>query len=508
MQAKLFEMDGMLKRIKAAKANKQKWESHLKECYQYAMPERETIDQHSPGQKKNQKRFDSTAVLALEDFSARMESSLVPAWRKWFKLEVGTEIPEENEQEVEEYLEEATDIIFDHINHSNFNAQIKETFLDLGVSTGCLIVEEGDGIETFLNFRSVSLSEVILERSARGIPETVWREVKVSVSDIQYIWPKAELTTAIQEKISADPTQEIKLIEGVAQDHKTRENISMLIDMEAKEVLYEEKLDVSPWIIFREATIPGEVYGRGRVMRCLDQIKVLNKFVENYLRSLEWQAHPIFTATDDSVRNPYNMSLRPGSINVVDSNDRGNPSLANLPVGGNPQLLEFAVVKWQDFIRQAMMSKPFGNIEESPVRSATEMSIRNADLQSVQGSAAGRLQTELVERLINNVAEILIRAGKLKPMKIDGKMVTIKFTSPIARQQDADELMTLMQGMEMMAGLDPNEVKREIKTEEIPEFIVDNLGLPSYFKRNDVEKEEYDAKMQEKMQAMMEQQNG
>lgn len=508
MQPKLFKMDDMLKRIKVAKANKQLWEHHLKECYEYAMPERETIDKHSPGQKKNQKRFDSTAVQALEDFSARMESQLVPAWRKWFKLEVGSEIPEENEQEVEEYLEEATDIIFDHLNHSNFNAQIKETFLDLGVSTGCILVEEGDGIETFLNFRSVSLSEVILERSAKGIPETVWREIKVTIADIQHIWPKAELTQSLKDKMASDPTQEVKLVEGVAQDHKTREYVSMLLDMESKEVLYEEKIESSPWIIFREATIPGEVYGRGRVMRCLDQIKVLNKFVENYLRSLEWQAHPLFTATDDSVRNPYSMSLRPGSITVVDSNERNNPSIAPISVGGNPQLLEFAVVKWQDFIRQAMMSKPFGNMEDTPVRSATEMSIRNADLQSVQGSAAGRLQTELIERLISSVAEILIRAGKLQPMKIDGKMVTIKFTSPIARQQDSDELMILMQGMEMLAGLDPNEVKRELKTEEVPEFIIDKLGLPTKFKRSDMEKQEYDQKMQQQMQAMMEQENG
>jgi hypothetical protein len=87
-------------------------------------------------------------------------------------------------------------------------------------------------------------------------------------------------------------------------------------------------------------------------------------------------------------------------------------------------------------------------------------------------------------------------------------MVTIKFTSPIARQQDADELMVLMQGMEMLAGLDPNEVKRELKTEEVPEFIIDKLGLPSYFKRSYMEKQEYDQKMQQQMQAMMEQQNG
>ena len=490
----------MLQRIKRAKSNKMQWEGHLKECYQYAMPERQTIDDFSKGAKKRQHVYDSTAIQALEDFASRMESMLVPSWRKWFKLEKGSEIPEDKVQQVEEYLEDATEIIFDHINHSNFNAQIKETFLDLGVSTGCIIVEEGDGIDTFLNFRSVSLSEIILERSARGIPESIWREIKVSVSDIQHIWPKAELTASINEKIERDPAQEIKLVEGIAQDHKTNKYISMLIDEEDKEVLYEEQLPTNPYIVFRESTIAGEVSGRGRVMKCLSDIKTLNKMVENYLRSLEWQAHPTFKSVSDGIINPFSMNIRPGANVPVNSAD----SLDVLNVGGNPQLLDYALKSYQDAIRQAMMSKPFGNIEETPVRTATEMSMRNSDLQNTQGSAAGRLQTELLERLINNVADILTKAGKLAPMKIDGKMVTIKFTSPIARQQDSDEVMVAMQLMEMYAGLDPEEVKREIKTEDLPGWLVDKMGAPASFKRSDAEKEEYDANEQAKLAAMAE----
>lgn len=508
MQPKLFSYEHMMKRIKSGKSNKELWTSHLRECYRYSMPERQTIDEFSKGQKKRQWVYDSTAIDALEDYSSIMESQLVPSWRKWFKLEAGSEIPEEEMQKVEEYLEEATDIIFDHINHSNFNAQIKETFLDLGVSTGALIVEEGDGIDSFLNFRSVSLSEVILERSARGIPETVWRDIKVAVADISYIWPKAELTQSLKDKIQRDPTIEISLIEGVAQDHKTREYVSLLMYPEEKEVLYEEKLEVSPWVVFRESTIPGEVYGRGRVMRALNDIKTLNKMVENYLRSLEWQAHPIFTGTDDGITNPFTLGIRPGQVVPVGSNDRGNPTLANLAVGGNPQLLDFAVKTYQDAIRKTMLSKSLGSIEETPVRSATEISIRNADAQSTRGSAAGRLQTELLERLISNIVNILMKVGKLQPMKVDGKMVTIKFTSPLARQQDSDEIMVTMQLMEMMQGLDPQEVKREIKTEELPSYLIDKMGAPAKFKRSEMEKQQFDAKMQKQMDAMMASEGG
>jgi len=82
------------------------------------------------------------------------------------------------------YLEETTDILFNHIKSSNFSSQIHESFLDLGVSTGAVIVEAGDGIQSSLNFRSVSLSEVMLEQTSSGICDTIFREFKVPVSDI------------------------------------------------------------------------------------------------------------------------------------------------------------------------------------------------------------------------------------------------------------------------------------------------------------------------------------
>ena len=489
MQPKLFDYEKMISRINKGRQNKQLWDSHLRECYRYSMPERQTIDEFSKGQKKRQYVFDSTAVQALEDYASRMESQLVPSWRKWFKLEAGTQIPDEQKQQVEEYLDQATDILFDNINYSNFNSQVKEAFLDLGVSTGAIIVEQGDGIDSFVNFRSVTLSDLILERSSRGIPETVWRDITVQAGDIKDIWPKAELTQELERKIEDDPSQDVKFIEGVAQRQEGG-YVSMLIYEEEKEVLFEELLDMSPWIVFRESTISGEVYGRGRVMKALPDIKTLNKMVEDHLRAASFTANPIYTATDDGVINPYSVRLKPGTVMPVGSNDNSNPTLRPLPIAGDYSVLQYDIASLQDTIRKAMLSKPFGNIEDTPVRSATEMSIRNADLQSSSGSAAGRLQTELLERLISNIVDILMKAGKIVPMKIDGKEVTIKFTSPMARQQDSDEIATVIQTMEMMQFLPPEIVQQKLKVEEVPHYLVDKMGLPSKFKRSELEQKQ------------------
>ena len=498
MQPKLFDYERMVKRINKARQNKKaQWESHLRECYRYALPESQTFDHFSPGQKKREYVYDSTAEYALEDYASRMESQLVPAWRKWFMLEAGSEIPEEKVAEVEEYLEEATDIIFHNINHSNFNGQIKETFLDLGISTGSIIVEEGDGIQSALNFRSVSLSEVIIEKSALGIVETVWREIKVNVQDIKYIWPNAELNDKLTQQLAENP--EVNLVEGVVKDEKTGKYITMLLDENNKDVLLEEEDDSSEWVVFRESTIPGEVYGRGRIMRALPDIKTLNKMVEDHLRAAAFTANPIFTATDDGIINPYTVTLQPGTVMPVGSNDRGNPSLAPLMSGGDYNVLQYDISRLQESIRTVMISKPFGSIQDTPVRTATEMSIRDADTQATSGSATGKLQTELLERLLNQVVKVLIRLGKLAPMKIDGKEITIKFTSPMARAQDADEIMQVMKTMELLAGLSPETVEQEIKIEALPHYLVDKMGVPKTFKRSDLEKK----KLQEQKQAQM-----
>jgi len=155
-----------------------------------------------------------------------------------------------------------------------------------------------------------------------------------------------------------------------------------------------------------------------------------------------------------------------------------------------------------------MISKPFGSIHDTPVRTATEMSIRDAETQATSGSATGKLQTELLERLLNQVVKILVRLGKLVPMKIDGKEVTIKFTSPLARQQDADEIMQFMKAMEILQAFPPEIIQREIKVEDGPSYIVDKMGIPKSFKRDDLEKQEFDKKQEAMMQMQIAAQGG
>ena len=492
----------VMKRVDAAKSKKSLWEQHLRECYRYAMPQRNTIDKWSKGAKKREYVFDSTAEDSLEDFATRMELELVPPNMNWMKLEVGSDMPEEKVDKNNEYLEETTEILFNHIKSSNFSSQIHEAFLDLGISTGAVIVEAGDGIQSSLNFRAVSLSEVILEQTSQGIVDTVFREFVVQAADIPETWPTAKLNEKLKQLIADKPTTEVELLEGVYAHDKGYQTI--LIHKEERDFLIDEQIESNPWVIFRESTIPGETMGRGRVMRALPDIKTLNLMVKQYLTSLEWWAHPTFTATDDGIINPATFSLRPGTVNPVGSNANDNPTLRPLVPAGKPEILIDGIGKLQDNIRRILISKPFGNVEDTPVRTATEMSIRNADLAKSSLGASGRIQNELLERLVARCVFVLKQAGKIAEFKVDGKEVAIKFTSPSSRSQDESQLAAIGRFMEMMQILPPELVNEEIRVEDFPAEVMDILGLPARFKRSDEEKQMRQQQAQQQAQQQQE----
>ena len=496
----MLNYEQIIKRYSAAKANKQSWETHIKDCYKYFMPERNTIDERQHGAKKREYVYDSTAQDSLEDYATRMESELIPSNINWMKLEAGSDIPEGEQDNVNEYLEETTDIVFNHIRSSNFSSQAHTAFLDLGISTGALIVEEGDNIQSALNFRCVSLSELYIEETQQGIVRTVFRDFKLPAGDIKDVYPKAKLPETLVQIITDKPEEEVALIEGTIWNGKDYDNVVLYPD--TKGILIQEIIESSPWVVFREATIPGETYGRGRAMTALPDTKTLNAMMRDYLIGSGYWNNPSWTATDDGVINPHNFRVKPGQVHTVGSNDSANPTIRPLDVGGMPQIAIDTMTRLQDSVRRMMISKPFGNIEETPVRTATEMSIRNADMAKTSLGASARIQNELMEALVARCVYILKRAGKIADFKVDGREVKIKYTSPSARMQDEQTLAAIGRFAEFMQILPPELVQQEIKIEEVPGLVLETLGLPNSLKRSDEEI----AQMQQQNQAQEQEQ--
>src|SRR5574343_328639 len=118
--------------------DRKRWETSWDEVAERCLPRRrgfKTSRDEQPfneGANKSEKIFDSTALLALERFSAAMESMLTPRTQQWHKL-TPIESSLKEDVEVSRYLDEVTRILFAvrYSPRANFASQANEIYMDL-----------------------------------------------------------------------------------------------------------------------------------------------------------------------------------------------------------------------------------------------------------------------------------------------------------------------------------------------------------------------------------------
>lgn len=481
-----------LKRYKQALGRKSLWVPHMRECYEYAIPHREGFFVTTPGQKKNTHLFDSTAIRGVKNFASKLQALLVPAWKEWTKLVPGSDIPKDEAEkpEVEVGLELATESIFTHINHSNFSSQVTEGFMDLAVGTMAMTCEESFGVDTVLEFNAVSMEELVLEEGPKGTIETVWREHKIAARNVARTWPNANPSVAVRKlaKASGKSDTDVVIVEGTVFDPDTGIYHHIAIEKKTEHLVFREDSEVTRWIVGRWFTGPGEIYGRGPVMDVLPDIKTANKVVEFILKNAALQISGMYTSRSDSALNPYTMRIAPGIVIPVESNETNNPTIRALERTGDMDLGFDVLVELRRNISHALLADK-ERPDTGPVRTATVEAIEDRDRVQEIGSNFGRLQTEIIEQTIKIVVHILQRRGKIPPIRVNGRQVTLKHTSPLARAQDQEELITLQQAMETLAPLGFETIALGVKVEDIPAWVIDKTGLDKRLKRPEADRE-------------------
>lgn len=447
----------IIKRFEVAKNRKVRWDELYEDALTYIAPHRETFfDEHEdvPGQEKSGRGvvYDSTGQDALQKFASNIQSSLTPPFRQWLFLKPGSVLA--GDDEIKKSLEQITEILFSHLQNSNFDTQIAESYLDLCIGTGALLVFKGTRDKPF-NFVNVPLSQLYLEEGVGGKADIAFRQSKLAVRNIQGTWEDADLGDSLTQKIKDNPDEKISIIEAtlpekvMLPDPETGKLIEtdgvryVVIAEKEKKILVEREQRSSPWIIFRWSTIPGEIYGRGPGIFALPDIKTLNKTKELLLKAASIAIFGMYTAEDDGELNIENIELGSGAIIPVSSNGGARaPSLQPLQPPGDPNLAQIIIQDLRNSVNNMMFADPLGPID-LPVKTATEVSLRQQELAKRIGAAFGKLQFELITPLVNRLLDILDELGliDLGPFRVDGANIAIQHVSPLALAQAEEELV-------------------------------------------------------------------
>ena len=168
-----------LERYEKAKAHRQNFVDLFEECYEFALPQRESFYFETAGQRRDDKIFDETAVVGVQEFASRLQSGLVPNFARWADLISGSEVPKEERDFVDNDLDEITEYVFEILQNSNFSQEVHEAFMDCAIGTGVMLIEEGDALNP-IKFTAIPLPKVMLNNGPDNKVDTVFRKRKIS----------------------------------------------------------------------------------------------------------------------------------------------------------------------------------------------------------------------------------------------------------------------------------------------------------------------------------------
>jgi hypothetical protein len=492
-------LESIVKRYDRAVSRRELWRSNMQDCYRYAIPDRELFTHQSPGQKKGQYIFDGTAQEAVQEFASRIQATICPPWREWSRLVAGPALPPEirESDELALQLEQQTEIFFSYIHHSNFVLKAHEAFQDLSVGTGaitCELNEQRNG----LVFTSIPPPLLAIEEGPTGLVETTFMERKSPPGHLERMYPGIVLPPGFEQAKRDNPERDVEYQVACLYEPRKAEYYLVVFSKAEKAVMYWRNYGAtSPCIVFRWSSIAGEDWGRGPVMAALPNIKTLNSVVEYILRGAALTVMPPYTAVADGVINPFIVRVDPTAVIAVASNDTHNPSIRQLEANARPELSQMILEDMRMSVRRQMFADP--RRREGPIQSATEVLIEDREFIQRIGSSFGRLQSEFLERVINRGIAVLKSIGKMADIRVDGKEITLKHMSPLARAQDQDELMSLQTAFNLAAPLGPEAMMLALKPELAAEFIFKKSGVPSELLRSDGERNKM---MQEAAAAM------
>ena len=459
--------ESIVREFEQLRSQRGTWEYHWQEIAERVLPRADTFYKvrQEKGEKKHEKVFDSTPVIALERFASAMESMLTPRNQKWHGLKAT--LPELNqEHEVQVWFDEVTRRLFAHrySPKANFASQTYENYLQLGAfGSGALFIDEND--RGGIRYRSIHLGEIYFAEDHQGRVNKAYRVFNMQA---QAAMQKPAWQGKLPEKITkaSNPFEEFEFLHVVKPrddfdptraDHKGMEYVSYYISLEGKILLSEGGYSTFPYPISRYVTAPNETYGRSPAMSVLADIKMLNEMSKTDIRAVHKLVDPPILLHNDGLLGGISPRVTPNAVNYGMVSPDGRPLMQPFQSGARVDIAEEKMQQRRNNINDAFMVTLFQILVENPRMTATEALLRAQEKGALMGPVMGRQQSEFQGPLIERELDILMRQGAIPPMpealiEAEGEY-EIEYDSPLNRLQRSEDATGISRTLDMIAPL-------------------------------------------------------
>ena len=448
-----------MQRLSRAKANRVNWEAYWQEVSEYVQPNLsnsyfEGGYNLAQAQKKDQKRFDGAAEIALFRFAAAMESFLTPRNSLWHGLNTNNKALNKLTR-VRTYFDDVRDVLFKHRYDpkANFASQCHEHYMQIGsVGTGCMFTDK----LTPRGFRyaQIHIAQIYFYENHQGVIDEAIRPFRLTARQAVQKFGKDKLPDAINKAANESPESFFEFVHSVypnenidpeRKDYRGMTYESCYVSKEGMMVVQEGGYNSFPFAVSRYVTAPGELYGRSPAMQALTNIKVLNQQKKTILKQGHRITDPVLLTFDDGVLDGF--SMKPGAMNPGTMSADGKRLVDVLPTG-NLAVGDKMMQMERDEISAAFMTDLFQIFMDRPQMTATEIVELAREKGVLFSPTMGRQETEFLGRLVEREIDLASSQGLLPEMppelKEAGGEYEIVFDSPLSRAQRAEQAAGLM----------------------------------------------------------------
>lgn len=375
--------------------------------------------------------YNTVAIDAAQILASGQLMWLTPANEPWAEFSppeyLSAEGREQDLDDAQQWLANATNVTMRELARSNFYAKIIVDYLQVGVfGTGMMFAEEGK--KTALNFRQFQCWSFVMEEDDEGIVDTVHREFELTTRQAVQMFGLDNVGDKINKAYtdknaknlskkwkfqhSCFPRQDSDRIPG-RQDGANKPYASVYISLEDNLCVEISGYDEMPYLCSRFASWGMETpWGYSPAYLTLPDARQINYIAQYRDAFAELRAYPrlLYPSNLDG-----DVDLRAGGVTVYDETVPGAEPKEWMTQGDDKSAAE-NMAEHAESIRKAFYTETFNMLGSEPLQdkdmTAYEVSQRLGEKLNLFTPIFYRRVSEFMNPLLKRVFGILFRAGK------------------------------------------------------------------------------------------------
>jgi len=456
---------GIVERWNALRRARSTFETLWQEVADHVTGFRSFTTRFTPGQKRTQHIYDTTALTAGNQLAGVFHGVLTNPAARWFFLDAEPATAS-FDSDAKAWMD-LTDAAMQHVfrrGRFGFIPAIAETYRDdVFFGTSDIYVEDVPG--TGPVFRTIPLSELYIDENDSGMVDLFFRCQDMTLRQAAQRFGMDALPDSMKRRYEKSPEDTTKVLsvtfeKGAAQTKARVPHpwVQIEVLVEEKKIVRERGYWSRPHHVSRMNKDTGELYGRCPAIFALSDARMLNEMKKTRLKASQKNVDPPLLTVHEGILTQLDTS--PGSNTIVEafSLSNGNRPVIPLYERGviNGSLTSEDIQDTQRSVREHFLGDALAAQLQQYMTATQTIEISEIVAQRLL-SQISRIQVEKIEPMLLRTLDIVERGGLVprRPQSLRGVQVVPRFLSPVERVQRASEARAVLQTWTSAAQIAP-----------------------------------------------------